>query len=113
MSKGTYSYSNRHRMHENLVPDLGTKKGTKMESPSFKTGVLEDEKRTTPFVITDIMSGEGYWFCPECGSRDVYEISYHDDFGSMTCNACLHTGDPGEDFPHSSEGDAVECVRDF
>ena len=32
MSKGTYSHSNRHRMHENLVPNLGTKMGTKIDA---------------------------------------------------------------------------------
>ncbi len=42
---------------------------------------------------------DGDFYCPECGSFDVEEIAYEDDFGSMECRQCKYQGGPGEDFP--------------
>lgn len=39
------------------------------------------------------------FYCPECGSLEVNEISYEDDFGSMECTSCAYVGSPGEEFP--------------
>lgn len=43
--------------------------------------------------------GDEAWYCPECGSIEVNEITYEDDCGSWECTTCGYVGDPGEDFP--------------